>query len=501
MKLNIFILILSVTLSLPYGTYSQTVKNANTIRLATEQLIQSKACHNAICGICAIDSDGDTLASHNAHTRMVPASNMKLLSTGTALLTLGPQYRYLTRLGYSGEIKDGILEGDLYIIGGGDPTLCTKDRFSPTTEQIFQKWHELIKKAGIRKINGRIIGDGSYFTEMREHASWSWSDIGTYYGTGISGLNFFENILAFNVSHGDRTGSPVYVEQTYPKTPWMDFRFNCSTGEEQTGDQLYLYTTDMSAKAELRGTFAIDRNTKTIECSNKFPEYTCAYYFYKWLDSRGVRCVKGPSDTGHVKETNPENAQAGKNLSFLGETGSPTMEKIVTSTNFESNNLFAEVIFKTLGKEFGRNDSYKEAAKVMKEALKDLGIPNAGELHISDGSGLSRENLVSPAYLASFLAAMEKSPAFKAFLNSLPAPESEGTMYYFMKGYDKALQSRIRLKSGSMTGIKCYSGYILPSAEGKPTITFSIMANNFTAPQREVQKEIEKVIAALAGSN
>ena len=156
---------------------------------------------------------------------------------------------------------------------------------------------------------------------------------------------------------------------------------------------------------------------------------------------------------------------------------------------------------RTLGKEFGGSSSYKSSARVMTETLEDLMGADLGELRISDGSGLSRENFVSPAFLASFLMAMRESPVQEAFLKSLPSPASEGTMQSFMTDYPQEVKARIRLKSGSMTGVRCYSGYILPSTAGKPVLTFSIMANNFTATQYQMQKQIERAIARLAAWN
>ncbi len=519
--------LLSFTIAAALGTFllsaqpEKRMSGTTPLQNIAETFNRSEAVSHAVTGLCVLTSDGDTLVAWNAHQRMIPASNMKLLTTGTALLALGPEYSYTTRIGYSGSIENGVLKGDLYLIGGGDPTLGSHDRIAPALSQTFKTWQDFLLEAGIEKIQGHIIGDGSWAEAMPEHGSWSWSDLGTYYGTGVSGLNFFENILAFNVSHGSKPGSPVQIRQTYPQTSWMNFRATCTTGEAGTGDQLYLYTTDLDENAEFRGTFAVDRQTKTIECSNKFPEYTCAVYFKNWLQARGISCSGGAADLGYVfnkkalearnKLKHGDASAAGSigrvagekadSITIIGKTQSPSLAQIVTTTNHKSNNLFAEVLFLTLGKEFKNSSTYEISGQIMKETLEDLPGCDPEELYITDGSGLSRENFVSPAFLASYLKALLDTPARDVFLNSLPTPSSEGTMQFFMNNYPEPLQNRIRLKSGSMNGVRCYSGYILPSVKGAPTICFSIMVNNFTAPQRQVQKEIEKVIAKLAQQN
>ena len=476
-----------------------------------DNFIKAQATKHAVSALFAMTENGDTLLSWNSHQRMTPASNMKLLSTGAALLSLGPDYRYTTQIGYEGEIIDSTLHGNLYIIGCGDPTLASHNKYAKPIAKTFAQWHKIVLDAGINTIDGFIIGDGEWIEGMKEHGSWCWEDIGTYYGTGVSGLNFYENVISFNINPGQEIGSPLSIKQKYPQTSWMNFSFPCTTGPQGTGDKLYLYTTDLSPVGELRGTFAVDRSTKTIYCSNKFPEYTCAVYFKNYLQARGIKCTKGASDLGSV--FNFSSSTKNKKKTIIGESKSIPLARIAEITNFDSNNLYADILFRTMGKHFGEENSFEESSNVMIETLEDLLKMDANpesvkvleEVQITDGSGLSRKNFLSAAFLATYLKAIMKTPAWESFLSSLPSPGSEGSMQNFMSNYPIELKNRIRLKSGSMNGIRCYSGYILPSKQGtqarESVITFSIMANNFTAPQHQVQKEIEKAIANLAEYN
>ena len=161
----------------------------NTIRAITGDPTFAEA----TISFCARTGDGNPLIDIDADNMVIPASNMKLISTGAALHTLGPDYRFRTQIGHDGKIIDGILKGNLYIIGGGDPTLGSKDSIAAPLERTFAQWEKIVREADIRRIEGRIIGDGRYFDGMQEHPSWLWSDIGTYYGCGATGLMFYEN--------------------------------------------------------------------------------------------------------------------------------------------------------------------------------------------------------------------------------------------------------------------------------------------------------------------
>ena len=148
-----------------------------------ESISRSESLKSSVLGVLALTEGGDTLASWNSGQRMVPASTMKLITTGLAIHRLGPDFKYVTRIGYSGSIKDGILDGDLYIVGGGDPTIASKDSIAIPRAKLFAQWKSFLDKAGIKKINGKVIGDGRYFDGPIEHDTWSYQDIGTAYGS------------------------------------------------------------------------------------------------------------------------------------------------------------------------------------------------------------------------------------------------------------------------------------------------------------------------------
>ena len=497
MKNSIMTFASAVSAALMISVGTSSAQDTPDIQQQVEAIAHGDVLADAVVGICARRGDGTTIIDIDAEDMLVPASNMKLISTGAALHALGGDYRYRTGIGYEGNIIEGVLIGDIYIIGGGDPTIASKDSIAAPVEHTFALWERMLRDAGINEVVGRVIGtSGDFFTGMSEEPSWMWSDIGTYYGAGVTGLMFYENMQSFNVSSGAQPGDPVSISPSYPQTPWMEFRYDCTTGKAGTGDQLYMYTSDLAPVAEVRGTFAVDRKPKRVDCSNKFPELTCAHYFAQWLDAHGITCSQGAADTRLRAVTEPDS------LTIIGHTSSPSLRRIAYETNHDSNNLYAETLLKTLGKELRNEGCYDSSYVAIKNVLKEIGVDCSRGFRIQDGSGLSRQNFVSPDFFCRYLEAMMCSPCFEDFVESLPSPGGNGTLASNMKNYPEEMKARIKAKSGSMNGVRCYSGYIIPREGCKEdTIIFSIMVNNCTEPTWKVRPLLDKIMAALAAAN
>ena len=436
-----------------------------------------------LLGVTVQDMRGNTVAAYNGDLRLTPASNTKLVTTGCALHAFGADHRFKTGLGYVGTVADGTLEGDLYILGGGDPTLGSQDSIAYRPDALFWKWKMVLRAAGIERIHGRIIGDGTLLEGHLEHPSWGFDDMGTYFGAGMNGLCFYENAIDYDVAAGPSEGSPVQFVQTYPDTPWMH-TFNYGvTGPAGTGNSLYLYTTDLAPYAQLRGSFAVGRRPKTEHFANKFGDLTCAYYFWKNLKETGWE-VTGSyafvNRSGRI--TGPDFVPmepAGKPVG-IGYTESPKISDIARETNWRSDNFYAESFLRAMGEAASGSACYDSCQVAILDVLEGLGLPTDG-IQLADGSGLSRMNYISARWMTDYLLAMRRSPAFDAFLGSLPAP-GQGTlnMIKLPRG------ERVRMKSGSMDGVLCYSGYILDGA-GRPVYAFSLLTNNALSPAREVR--------------
>lgn len=496
--------LLAILMAFPMGAQPARQTEAQDYIKA---IMASEPLRSAQLGVKVMKVSGEVVADYESYRKLVPASNVKLLTTGTAMNELGDDFQFETTLAYSGTLEEGTLKGDLYIVGGGDPTLASKDSIAVSAESLFSQWRAILSKAGIRKIEGNIVGDGRYFDGEKELSSWLYEDIGTYYGTGADGLCFYRNIQDFNVSPGPSVGSPIKVAPNYPKVPWMQFTYNCSTGIKGSGDKLYLYTTDVAPVAELRGTFAVDRKTKRLEASNKFGAYTCAWMFRENLVANGIPVSGNAADidaSGKVRTslcpmTSSAKAAAQSSLVKIGSTQSPVLRRIAYITNQRSDNFYAEAMFRMLGKNKKASADYAKCAVAQTDALRRLGLDTENGVSIVDGSGLSRKNLVTPAFFCDFLKAMLSTHVREPFVNSLPQP-GKGSQASRMQG--EAAASRVYYKSGSMEGVRCYSGYVIPSDGGKEdTIVFSIMVNNYTGPSYKIMSQIDKLIALIAKEN
>lgn len=473
------------------GLLALSAAAQDRLQQSVEKIVRAYPLEGSVVGVCVKDLSGKTLASHNPEQRMMPASNRKLVTTGLALHALGPEHRFRTTLGYTGEIKDGTLTGDLYIIGGGDPTLASADSIALKADALFWKWKTLLKEAGIERIHGRIVGDGSAYEGPLEHPSWEYDDIGFYYGTGGSALSFYENAIDFTLAPGS-VGMPVQLRQLYPETPWLQVE-NDSRTVPEGGNNLLFYTDDLSPKAGLRGTLAAGRAARTEHLANKFGALTCAYHFWKNLKDTGWEVTGGYADVdrrGRIRSGDFRVHEAAGKPVAIAATESGRLEDIVRITDWRSDNFYAEGLLRALGMAETGSAVYDSCMVAERRVLRSLGM-DTETVALVDGSGLSRRNYVSPEWLADYLLAILRSPASASFLSCLPEP-GQGTL----RAVRLPQPGRVRMKSGSFGGTLCYSGYIL-DGQGRPEKVFCLFVNNALAPSPQLRTALTKIIALL----
>ena len=462
---------------------------------------------SAVVGILAVRANGDTLAQLNRGIKMVPASNVKIITTGLALTRLGAGWRFRTTLAYSGTVCDSVLVGDLYVVGGGDPTTGSHSRCAEPLDAVFGRFRSQLEYAGIRRIEGRIVADPRYFGRPTQHPFWQVEDLGFNYGAGPDGLNFYENAQDFSVVPST-PGTAPSIRPTYPEAPWLSWTVSAITGAARTPNTLYCINTGLVPRCEFFGSFPAERSGYTFQGSNPFGPWTYAYYLHKFLTANGITITNGYGDvapTGFVRTDlltygtdNP--AACADSLVTLGTVLSPPLSDIVADTNAESDNFFAETLFSTLGITVRGSTDRDEASRAEESLLKSMGLTTAGACTLVDGSGLSRKNYVSAEFFVKFLRTMLGSKASKAFVASLPTPGGRGTLKYRMAGVPAETKTRIKMKSGSMNGVRCMSGYILPAPgeDDSRTVIFSILTNNVVAASATTAQILDEIILSLA---
>ena len=476
------------------------------LRTTIRQMQGNAALKGATWGVLAVRLGGDTLAAFNADKRMVPASNVKVITAGAALHSLGSDYRFKTDLAYSGRIVDGVLQGDLYIVGGGDPTTASKYDCAVPMEELFAQWKQILDGAGIRAIEGTIVGDGRGWGGRVPCKDWSGEDLGFYYGAAPGALNFYENAQDFTVAPADTVGHPVQVTPFFPDAPWMIFNHSAVTGAQGSGDQLLYSASDAGPFGRMYGKFAVDRKSKVEECINHFPEYTCAYYFHNYLMEHGLEVGNAFAEVspyGLIRRDmflydDGEPAATTREMTRLGSTQSPALIRIVGEMMKRSDNFYAEAVLKAMGQDTYGRAILDSALLAEKRVLGSLGLKTDGIIQLRDGSGLARTNYVSPAFFVQFLRTMARQSEYRDFRQCFPQP-GQGTLVSRMSKADATLKKRVYMKSGSMNGVRCFCGYVTPAdGRGENTIVFSLMINNATATSATLNPLIDQILTAIA---
>jgi D-alanyl-D-alanine carboxypeptidase/D-alanyl-D-alanine-endopeptidase (penicillin-binding protein 4) len=482
------ILLLSLFLSQTVFSFSQIKTKLN---VEIEKLKTDDALKHAIWSICVMPLKKDTiLTEYNSITSLIPASTLKTVTTGAALSLLGNDFKFETKLEYDGNFDTltGTINGNLYIIGGGDPTLESeyfkdeKDSLSTT-----DKWAEILKKKSIKKINGAIIGDASIFDENMTPPQWIWADIGNYFGAGACGLTYHDNKYTLYLKSGS-VGGKVKITKIKPFIDSLKFVNNLIAGGKE--DDAIIYGAPYSYYRRAEGTIPAEKKNYEVDGSIPDPALFCAQSLEQSLKTIGI-VVSEKATTTRVLKENKEYAETNKQMLFTNY--SPTLAEIVYWTNFKSINLYAEHLLKYIAykkKGIGRE---KDGTEIVKEFWKNKGI-DIGGLFMNDGCGLSRSNVITTKMETQILWFMAKDKNFKTFYNSFPVVGKKGPLDNMCEG--TCAKNNLCAKSGYITRVRSYAGYV-KNKKGE-MLCFSMIANNYECSPAEMKKKFEKLFIALA---
>ncbi|GJM32164.1 MAG: D-alanyl-D-alanine carboxypeptidase DacC [Saprospiraceae bacterium] len=462
------------------------------IQKAIDALARDPDLAHASLGICVIDVEsGQVIASHDDQRSMIPASNLKVLTTATAIGLLGSDYQFKTELRYSGSIDaNGVLNGDIFIVGYGDPTLGSDQmEGADDLSAVMAKFRMAIQQKGIRRINGHIVGEDSYFTSTVNGPNWHWIDLGNYYGAGIWGLNIHENLYYLHFQKSNKLGSTPAVASVEPSIPELRFYNEVSSARAGSGDNAYIYGAPFSYERYLRGTIPVGQGRFTIKGSMPDPPLFAARELEACLQSVGI-LTNEPSLSGRQFRMR---GQKMGSANVLLTHYSPKLAAIVERTNIKSVNLYCEVMLRTLGKEKGEEGSIDEGLKVIRNFWTDRGL-NFNGIFLEDGSGLSANNVVTANFMASLMRkiALDKQ-LFQPIYNSLPIAGKSGGMQYLLKG--TAADGKVRAKTGTLGKVRTFTGYGTSRA-GK-LLAFCMMANYYEGSSGAIRQKLAGVMRTL----
>lgn len=456
-----------------------------SFRKEIERLAASSSLVNGYFAFSLLDGTGKPLIEYNANKLLMPASNLKLVTTAAALHMLGPEFVFETTLGYSGVIRNGVLEGDVVILGGGDPTLGS-NRFAgyPDYDKLMNLWLEETRKLGIERINGDIVADPGRFSANMLPDGWIWTDIGNYYGAGSGGINIHENYYKLYFKPG-KPGDQATVSRVAPEIPDLKFINEMKTGTVGSGDNGYIYGGPYSSIRYLRGTIPAGVKEFSIKGSIPDPAYFAAYSLKRKLMDHHV-LVSGEAINLDLMDKGRESYIG--NLIPIFRVASPPLKDIVKETNYHSINLYAEALLNMIGYRFRKEGGTETGIEVLNEWLIKSGYKSSGDQRgIVDGSGLSLANTVSAGFLARLL---YQSKADTFFVGSLPIAGVHGTMRGFAR--NTKAHGRIMAKSGSFNNVIGYSGYI--RRNNGELLSFSLLINNYEGGYSQIRTEIEKIL-------
>ena len=454
---------------LPLIKHTKTKKNETNKAFNT--FINSEILKHSNVSFYAVNiKTGKVVHDYRSEIALTPASIMKIITSATALEVLTPNDTLETKLLYDGKINNNKkLIGNIYILGGGDPTLGS-DGISKNKDQFIKDWIKAIKNKGITSISGNIIVLDNLFGYDGIPKTWLWEDMGTAYAPGTYGISVFDNIYTLYLKSGKPRTTPKILK-IVPKINGLTFE-NKSTVSLKGRRDISVRGIPLSNKRFILGEVPANQEKISVRSDIPNPGLFLGQYFANALNKNSIK-FKGKIKTSRTTNKKP------KNPKLLAVTKSVPISKIVNILLTRSDNHYTESLYHILQKDKGIN---------VIDYWKDKGM-DIGALTMKDGCGLSRGDTLSTKLLVNILSYMSKNDNFK---NLLPIAGKEGTVSDFLN--NTPLQGHSHIKSGSMNGIQSYAGYI---ENNNNEYAFAIVVNHWNGKRTALKKEIEILLNNL----
>ncbi|MGB4843753.1 MAG: D-alanyl-D-alanine carboxypeptidase/D-alanyl-D-alanine-endopeptidase [Ferruginibacter sp.] len=458
-------------LSLFAVTISSGQKIESSLTNAMQRMEKDDQFKHAIISLYVVDSKtGKVVFDKNSQLGLAPASCMKVVTGAAALELLGKDYRYKTDIGYSGEIENGTLNGNLFVTAYGDPTLGSFRWDTTDTALVMKNILNALKEKNIKQITGDLIIDESKWGTQTTPGGWTWDDIGNYYGAGARGLNWHENQYDLILNPGNKTGDDVEIVGTKPQLQGAVLMNELKTGAAGSGDNSVIYLPEDGQLGYIRGTVPVSK--QNFKVSGSMPD--AALSFAKAFDDMLLQnniTIAGKIKTGKSFLANKEKMPSPEKmiLTIL----SPPLDSINYWFLQKSVNLYGEAFVKTIAFDKTGSGTYEAGINIIKDLWNKNGIEKSA-LNMKDGSGLSPANRVTTDALVTIMQYAQKQDWFSSFFDALP------------------LQNGIKMKSGYINGVRSYTGYIKSKSGNE--YTFSFIINNYDGSPGAVREKMWKLL-------
>jgi D-alanyl-D-alanine carboxypeptidase/D-alanyl-D-alanine-endopeptidase (penicillin-binding protein 4) len=487
----------SISVLLLLSILASPVQGQKDLSRRINSRIDAQPFNRQLWGVALVDENGRLLYGRNQDRLFIPASNTKLVVSAVAAVLLNPDARVKTSL-YGGPVVNGVLQGNLVLYGRGDPTMGHRCYATDTTlagvcdTDPFARLRQLVdtlRARGVRAITGNVIGDGSYFETTLVHPNWEAFDLNWWYAAPVSGLGFNDNSVDFEWGPGPAPGTPALITMK-PNLGDIHFENRTATvaagGESDIGDRFFREPGTLQIWAE--GTVALDNPRRTDSFALPDPNLYAAKALHQLLSEDGISVL------GTTRSTTDSTAYSNlRRTPPLAEVSSRPIRDWIFPILNTSQNWFAEMVLKQLGKQFGKAGSWPEGLEVERRFLIDSVKVDSTQFSLSDGSGLSSSNLISPLVFTQLLRYMRHHPRYATFAAGLPQSGLVGSLRNRFLG--TPLAGRVRAKTGSISRVMTLTGYI--ETDRGRTLTFSVEANHHAVPTKALLNVIDSVVVDM----
>ena len=448
------------------------------------RLLDEEPFDRALWGVAIAGPGGRLAFERNGDRLFIPASDAKLVVASVAAALLPADYRYRTSVYAAGPIDSGAVRGDLVLYGRGDPTLSA--RYYDSVSAALDELADTIRARGITRVTGDLVGDASYFDSVLVHPSWEGYDLNWWYAAPVTALGYNDNSVDFRITPGFVGRPPAISFQ--PDIGVIEFTNRALTAPADSPRTIDFY--------RLPGTNVVWAEGNVPEDARPWTEYFSVWDAPAWAAAAFRRSLerRGITVEGRVRTAYDSSAYAAARAGApLAEHLSRPLPDILRPILESSQNWFADMLLKTLGREFRGRGAFDAGLDVERRFLIDSLRVDSTQFDLVDGSGLSSGNLITPRAFVQILRRMREHPRGAPFLEALPLAGRTGSLRYRFR--DGPLEGRVRAKTGSIARVNTLAGYL--ELEGGRVWTFSIQLNHHTGTTRDALRRIDAIVAEL----